>query len=84
MKVHELVEQVETKDDFLRFLDALQNDFKSNPVEWENADLHSYLSAIRAWTGDMDGYFRNRGVELPVSNPWKLFANILLAAKMYE
>lgn len=78
------VSRIESREDFLRFLDALRNDYTANSDEWENADLPSYLEAMKAWTGDMDGYFRSRGIELPASIPWSLFANILLAAKMYE
>jgi hypothetical protein len=84
MEVYELVKKVESKDDFIRFLDALRNDLKSNPNEWENNDLNSYLNAMKAWTVDMEGYFKNQGIELPVSIPWNVFANVLLAAKMYE
>lgn len=84
MELHEFVKKVETKEDFLQFIDGLRNDFKTNYSEWENNDLSSYLGAMKAWTGDMDGYFNNQGVELPKSIPWNVFANILLAAKMYE
>lgn len=84
MELHEFVNQTTSKGDFLRFLEALRNDFKSNPDEWENGDLDSYLDAIQAWVSDMEGYFKNQGIEIPTSVPWNLFANILFAEKMYE
>jgi hypothetical protein len=84
MKMHEVVQKIENKEDFLRFLDELQNDLKTNPDEWENKDLTTYLQAMKAWVEDMNGYFRNQKIELPNSIPWKLFAQILLASKVYE
>jgi len=32
----------------------------------------------------MDGYYLNMGQPVPKNIDWKLFANILMAAKMYE
>ena len=42
------------------------------------------LSAATAWTEDMEGYFNNNNLPVPKNVDWKLFANILLVAKMYE
>ena len=84
MSVYDIIKRVDCKEDFLLFINELRNDIKENPGEWENDDLNSYLSAVGAWTNDMEGYFINQGIDKPSSIPWNLFANILLAAKMYE
>jgi hypothetical protein len=55
-----------------------------NKGSWENSNLESYLEAMQAWIDDMDGYYKNRGTNVPVSNPWQLIADILHAATMYE
>jgi hypothetical protein len=78
------VNAVETKDDFIEFVLLLANDLKMNPVEWENKSLPTYLEAIASWTEDMDGYYNNMRLPIPANADWKLFANILVAAKMYE
>jgi len=42
------------------------------------------LEAVTSWTEDMDGYYQNNGIEIPQNINWKAFANILIAAKIYE
>ena len=83
----ELIEKLEnlnTKEDFVSFVELLVENLKNNPGEWENKDLVSYLGAIASWTEDSDGYYRNMNLPIPKNVDWKTFANILMAAKMYE
>jgi hypothetical protein len=42
------------------------------------------LEGIAIWTEDMDGYYHNNNKPIPENIEWKVFANILIAAKMYE
>jgi len=77
-------EAIQTKDDFIGFLQLLVQNIKSHPEEWENKSLDSYLEGIASWTEDMEGYYQNNNLPIPQSVDWKLFANILMAAKMYE
>jgi hypothetical protein len=78
------VEQIQTREDFARFLKALAHEAESHGDEWENPDLPRFLEAAAAWTGAMPGYFRNIGEPLPEHPSWKLFAQILVAATLYE
>jgi hypothetical protein len=32
----------------------------------------------------MDGYYQNNNIPIPENIDWKVFANILIGAKMYE
>lgn len=83
----ELINQINnlhTREDFIKFLLLLVKDFKNNPDEWENNNLESFLEAAASWTEDMDGYYINNNLPLPENVNWKVFANILMAAKMYE
>lgn len=78
------IDSLNTREDFIEFVELLVLDLKKNPEEWENKSLVSYLDAVASWTQDMDGYFRNNNLPLPKDINWKIFANILIAAKMYE
>lgn len=78
------IEKIEDRNEFIVFVDQLVLDLKNNPDEWANKTLVEYLEAISSWTEDMDGYYRNRNASIPENIPWKVFANILTAAKMYE
>ena len=80
----ELSKQVQTREDFIRLVKGLAQDFESSPETWENPTLNQYLEAIAAWTADSDGYFANRVETAPDSPSWRLFALILQAAKIYE
>ncbi len=85
--MHELsdkINSINSKEDFISFVELLIVDLKNNPDEWENKKLDSYLEAVASWTEDMDGYYQNNNLDIPQNVEWKVFANILIAAKMYE
>jgi len=73
-----------TKDEFLIFLSKLLEDYKINKNDWENKSLEDYLSALKAWVEDMDGYYMNMNKELPTDINWEVFSDILYAGKIYE
>jgi hypothetical protein len=80
----EQLAQVNSRQSFLRFAENLRRDFITNPAEWENDQLDSFLEAIVAWTSDIDAYYRNRDEALPKEPSWKMLAEILYAGKGYE
>ena len=65
------------------FVKALSNDLRENPATWENGSLDRFLEAIAAWVKDMDGYYASQRKLVPDPD-WKVVADILMAAKMYE
>ncbi len=83
-KVTQLANAVNTRQDFMEFLDALCEELPLAPDHWSNTTLEEYLEAARAWTSSFDGYFLNRGESVPSEPSWRLFAMILAAARMYE
>ena len=84
MECAEQVKSVETRDDFVVFMQNLLRDWRQHPEHWENASLEAYLEAIAAWVQDMDGYHCNRGELMPAHLTWKSLCEILLAARIYE
>jgi hypothetical protein len=80
----ESINNLKSKEDFIRFMELLILDLKNNPSEWTNQSLQSYLEAIASWTEDMDGYYQNNNLSVPREITWNVLANILMAAKMYE
>jgi hypothetical protein len=82
----EISEKIKTKADFVSFVALLLEDLKNSPPEWENNTLESYLDAMGRWTDGMEGYYKNMGIntiEYDKIN-WRIFADILLAARVYE
>lgn len=75
---------IKSKKDFLHFLDLLIKDFEEHREQWTNTDIRSYFEAMQSWVEDMDGYYENFNLPIPTDIPWHNFADILLAAKVYE
>lgn len=84
MTLVECAESVQTREDFVAFLEALRGELAADPGAWNNRDLPSYLEAMSAWTQDMDGYYASTGKELSNLSPWRVLADIMMAARIYE
>ncbi|SEI49148.1 hypothetical protein SAMN05216327_1023 [Dyadobacter sp. SG02] len=78
------INEITNKEDFVSFMELLLSNLNSNPEEWANKNLSEYLEGIAGWTEDMEGYYQNNNIPFPENINWKVFANILIAAKMYE
>lgn len=83
-ELHEQVSEIQTRSDLVAFIEALRRDFQAHPETWENASLDSFLSALASWAEDMDGYYQNKGLEVPKNPIWKTFGEMLAAARIYE
>lgn len=80
-------EFIKTREDFIVFLRNLSKDFKENSEHWENRSLGSFIEAMESWAEDMDGYYINTNniINVDLENgEWRIFADILSAAKIYE
>jgi len=75
MSIYEVAENVKTRKDFEDFLKLFKTNYLSVKEEWDNDTLESFLEGLY-------GYNYNSDVEEKAS--WKLFAEILLAARIYE
>jgi hypothetical protein len=84
MKIHEQVDQIVSRQDLIAFIEALRSDLLDRSDDWENPTLEGFLGALAAWTTDMDGYFLNRGEQVPSQPSWRLIGDMLYAAKIYE
>lgn len=78
------INEINSKEDFVNFVELLVANLNSNPNEWVNKTLSEYLEGVASWTEDMEGYYQNNNIPVPENINWKVFANILMAAKMYE
>lgn len=84
MNFDEIIDKMEDKSAFLSFLNLLRDDLENDQKNWTNITLAEYLEAMSGWVEDMEGYYLNNGISIPENVDWKVFANILVAAKMYE
>lgn len=79
-----MIEQVRTREDFVRFIHKLREDTYINTDEWENKNISSYLESIASWVEDMDGYYKNMNMKPPKDVDWKFLATLFYVGKIYE
>ncbi len=78
-------DNIQTKEDFMAFVEELRNDLKANPSEWENSTLDDFLEALSRYTEDIDGYYQNMNINInPEKASWRQFADIFMGARIYE
>ena len=75
---------VTDRESFVRFVELMSADLKTNPQSWENRDLCSFLEASAGWIDDMDGYYENLKLEKPKNINWQFMTDVLMAARVYE
>ncbi|WP_420347921.1 DUF7660 family protein [Pelagibius sp.] len=80
----DLIPQIQTKQDFIEFMQVLRCDLEEHPERWENLTLHDFLQAIEAWVGSMENINKNLRSAPREEPDWQTVAEILFAASMYE
>lgn len=72
--IYKTCDKIENFSDFIAFLSLLNENISNKPDEWENTTVKSYLNGAYGFC--TDSKFEE--------NSWKVFAEILLAARVYE
>ncbi len=75
---------IKTRKDFVKFMEMMSGAYKNNGMNWENDNLDLYLSAMASYSDDVAGYYENTNQGDADSPTWKLFADIVIGASMYE
>lgn len=74
-----------TRKDFIEAVEILRTDYNKNPENWENITIDDFLNAIARYTDDIQGYYDNTGQNIDANIPnWKIFADIMKGASIYE
>jgi hypothetical protein len=85
MKLSDLVTRVQTRKDLLGVLVALRQDYDERGLLWENLSLPDFLSALEAWLEAAPSYYANLQLDVdPERDAWRVIADGLLAARVYE
>ena len=84
MHLHESINAIQTKDEFIEFLNLMIKDKEINSEEWENKSITEYLEGMASWVEDMDGYYNNMKLQMPRDIDWKFIATLLYVGKIYE
>ncbi|AKF92333.1 DUF7660 family protein [Brevibacillus laterosporus] len=84
MDIQDVLEKVETKDDFIKFVYSLMKDLKENPNDWANTSLEDYFFGIARWVDDMKGLTIDPEEDSSEDYDWSLAATILFVGSRYE
>jgi hypothetical protein len=79
-----MLEKVENKDDFIKFISLLVKDLKQNSNDWVNTSLEDYLNGIASWVEDVDGLITDPSEDFTEGIDWNFVATILFAGSRYE
>ncbi|MDQ8203971.1 hypothetical protein [Pelagicoccus sp. SDUM812003] len=77
-------EHIQTKSDLINHLEEIRKDFEKNGSSWENNDLPNYLEAFQSFVEAIEGYYKNRKENIEEMNTWRVMADCLSAARIYE
>jgi len=97
MNLYDMAKKVDSKESFLRFVQALAEDAEAanaepertadgklnlSPRGWENGSVAAFLGAMAAWAASNSGITGEPWISEQAS--WRSFAEILHAGKFYE
>ena len=70
---------------FIDFLNELKTEYINHPDNWKNKNIDDYLDAMISYTEDIQGFYDNTSQKVDANKPdWKVFADILKGASIYE
>jgi hypothetical protein len=73
------------KVEFIESIRKLRVDFEQNTGKWESKTIPEYLEAIERYAEDIQGYYNNTNQNINADNAnWKVFADIMKGASIYE
>ena len=83
--MYDFAQSVKSREDFIRFVDHLNDNLDEFRSQWENDDLKSFLRGLASFSNDIKGYYQNMGEKVDANViTWRMAAQMLLAAKVYS
>lgn len=83
--IYTLAENIMNGNDFIEFLRLLNIDCDENFEEWGNQTLKAYLDGLYGFAMSFNDKEKNFGLpNYAVKNSLRIFAEMLLAATVYE
>ena len=76
-----MIDSIETKDDFIIFLQKFKEALVEHKPEWINRDVQDYIEAMSYFL--MDSTERSLH-KMDLTPSWKTFARIMITAVVYE
>ena len=84
MTLPEQANSITSLEDLIIFIRAFYMDFNNNKEQWENTTLENFLEAMSAWAEDTMEHHKHLKTTDKLQLNWKFFADLLMAARVYE
>ncbi len=78
MDIYDFAKKIESKTDFEEFLKMLTHDLKVSKGDWPNNTLNSFIEGLYGYN------YNSKNDTNKLEPSWKVFAEMLLAARVYE
>jgi hypothetical protein len=73
------------RSSFISFVDKLREQLITGDATFINVNLVDFLDALNRYLEDIQGYYDNTGQVVNADVPsWKVFADLMKGASMYE
>ncbi len=80
----DLRQAIETREDFVVFVQSLREYLQEHGASWKNIDLDAYLEALAAYTDRLGSIYDMASSTLPEQPTWKLVADLLSVARFFS
>lgn len=75
---------IHTRRDLISFVDSLALDLDRTPEQWGHTTLSGFLTTLSGTIEVIDRIYENQGLMLPKDIDWRVFGEILMAARIRE
>ncbi|MBO9658125.1 MAG: hypothetical protein J7527_04805 [Chitinophagaceae bacterium] len=76
---------INSRESFIEFIELLHADLNQNKEKWENSTLETFLETLAQYAKDIQGYYDYSTPGINADTPsWKVFADMLIGASVYE
>lgn len=82
--LQEFAARLETRQDFAEFLQLLAADLHKYPETWDNSTVSNFLNGMIGYSSS-NGHYKFWGIDVDPQVPsWRVFADILMAGRVYD
>ena len=76
---------INSRKEFINFLEGLLKEYQEHPENWENHKIEDFLEAMIRYSDSVQQYYKNTDQDINADEAqWKVFADIIKGASIYE
>jgi len=76
--------RISNREQLIRALNALVDRIAESHEPIENDRTEIFLEALTRYVEDIDGWYKNQGLDIAAVSPWQVFYDSIEGALIYE